>query len=223
MLDAAGLPLLTVSTNLWSFVRDTHPHFQVAGVASALHTVAGRFSAGLISSTASYGELVLPLASTPISDRLLGSTSFEIVHDGAAFNRLEKIRHLATWDAALEHLRVCLEDPRHDRNCGRCRKCLLTWLSFRVVGVEPRCFESPPTPDVVLRWASRFSSHPVYVAEMKAVLAEADARGIDEPWVRAAKRRLRFISVRRAVEDVAPRPVGWARSAARTAARQLRR
>jgi len=193
-----------VRTNAWELLPTTYSHFPALGVASALHLVAGRFGAGLFPATASYRHLVLPLDSTPLSDPMLGSSRFEIVHDGAAYNRLEKVRHLAKWDEAVDSLRVCLEDPRHDRNCGRCRKCLLTFLAFRVLGVEPRCFETPPSAEAVLAWTRSFSSHPVFVADMRAILDEASARGMTEPWVRAGRRRLRVIAARRALTELSP-------------------
>jgi hypothetical protein len=139
-----------------------------------------------------------------MSDWLLGSASFEIIHDGAAHNRLEKVRRLTQWAEALDNLRVCLEDPRHDRNCGRCRKCLLTYLAFRVLDVEPRCFETTPSTAALREWAGHFTSHRLFVADMRAIVEEADRRGLQEPWVRAAKRRLRVISARRAITSLSP-------------------
>jgi hypothetical protein len=184
-----------------------------------MHLLGGRFGTGLLPGTASYAELVLPLDSTPLSDPLLGGSSFAIVHDGAAYNRLEKIRRLAGWPEAVANLRFCLEDPRHDRNCGRCRKCLLTYLAFHVLGCEPGCFDVPPSPDVVLRWARRFSSHPVFVAEMRAILAEADARGIDETWVATARRRLRVIGANQLLTQLSPAWSARARAAYQRARR----
>jgi hypothetical protein len=39
---------------------------------------------------------------------------------------------------------------------------------------------------------------------MRAIVNEADRRGFDEPWVRAAKRRLRVIRTRRAMSIMSP-------------------
>ncbi len=203
MLDGTGLPLVTVATNAWALLPEGRTHFPGVGVAAALHTVGGRFGAGLVPSTASYRE-ALKLDSTPTSDWLLGSDAFAVVHDGAGFERLAKVRELAKWDAALDDLRVCLEDPRGDRNCGRCRKCILTHLEFRVAGVELRCFEDPPTEAVVTSWARRFSSAPYYVGGMGEVLREAAVQGIDEPWVRVARRRHRMLVARDVFAQLSP-------------------
>ncbi|MEY2450912.1 MAG: hypothetical protein QOD92_486 [Acidimicrobiaceae bacterium] len=204
MLRSLGLDLITVRTNAWELLPNADMHSSALGVAAALQLLGGGFGAGLLPSTATYSQLVLPLDSTPMSDWLLGSASFEIIHDGAAYNRLEKVRRLSEWDEALDNLRVCLEDPGHDRNCGQCRKCLLTYLAFQVLDVEPRCFETVPSPAAVRAWAGSFTSHRLFVADMRAIVAEADRRGLQQPWIRAAKRRLRVISARRAVTALSP-------------------
>jgi hypothetical protein len=217
MLASLNLDVISVKTNAWELLT-TRSHFPALGVASALHVVGGGFGAGLLPSTADYATVVLPLDSNPMSDWLLGGSSFAIVHDGAAYNRLEKIRRLASWDEAIENLRVCLEEPRHDRNCGRCRKCLLTLLAFHALGIEPRCFDVKPSAETVVAFAGSFTSHPVFVAEMRAIVEEARRRGVQEQWTRAARRRLRVIAARRALTELSPtfsdragRAVWWLR------------
>lgn len=203
MLDDVGLPVIAVATNAWE-LNGIGDHFTILGVASALHAVGGGFGVGLVSSTASYGNCVYPLDSTPASDPLLGGSSFEIVHYGSACDRLEKLRRLAQWDAAIDNLRVCLFHPDHDGNCGSCHKCLITYMSFRVLGIPPRCFEQVPSDELIMRWSRRLSVNPVFVSEVRAILAEADARGIDEPWTRAARHRLRVTSARESLTALAP-------------------
>ena len=203
MLRSVDLPLITVSTNGWE-LHGTGTHFPILGITSSLQLVGGCFGAGLVSSTSTYRNLVFPLESTPASDPLLGSSAFEIVHYGAACDRLEKVRSLARWPEAVDHLRGCLQHPSHAGNCGRCHKCLLTYLCFRVLGVKPGCFEPIPSDDIVLEWARRLSVSPVFIADMTAILDEADARGVDEPWVRAARRRLRKTATRRALSMLSP-------------------
>lgn len=39
---------------------------------------------------------------------------------------------------------------------------------------------------------------------MRAIVEEADTRGLNEPWVGAARRRLRVISARRALTELSP-------------------
>jgi hypothetical protein len=219
MLSSIGFDVIPVATNSWEIIREQPSHFAGVGLSSVLHIVGAGFGAGLIASTCTYKRLVQPVTSTPVSDRLLGGASFEIVHDGAASSRLDKIRVLAAWPEACNDLRFCLEDPSHDRNCGRCRKCLLTYMAFHVLGVEPACFDRPPGPDAVLHFARWFSSHPVFVEDMAAIIDEATARDIEAPWVRAARRRLQMVRAHRAVRELSPR---FADGAARLARRVLR-
>jgi len=203
MTDSLGIELITVRTNAWELLPHSRMHFSILGVSSALSLLGGRFGAGLIPSTATYGNPVLPLDSTPTSDALLRSDAFEIVHHGAAYSRLEKIRRLAGWDDAMRNLRFCLEDP-HDHNCGRCRKCVLTYLELRALELEPDCFDERPSNDAVMRFVKTLSSHRLYVVEMLDILAECERHGLREPWVGAAKRRLRVIDARRALTALSP-------------------
>jgi hypothetical protein len=143
---------------------------------------------------------------------MLGSNVFTIVHDGAGFDRVQKLAALAGWAEALDELRVCVDDPEdRGRNCGRCNKCVLTRLTFRVLELEPRCFDRLPSDRDVLAWIPNMPSHPFYVHEARALLAEADARGIAEPWTRALQRKLRRVHVK----DVTRR--AWPAMARRTA------
>lgn len=42
-------------------------------------------------------------------------------------------------DIALQHLRVCTDNPGQVYNCGRCPKCLRTMVNLRIVGALERC------------------------------------------------------------------------------------
>ncbi|MFA5886021.1 MAG: hypothetical protein WDA60_19380, partial [Acidimicrobiia bacterium] len=161
IVDSRGLEFVTVATNAWELPVSV-PHFTGMGVAAALHTLGGRFGAGLIPSTAAYEDLVVPLNTSPVSDWLLGASRFEIVHSGALFNRFEKLRVLTDWPEAMANLRVCLLDPRRDHNCGKCNKCMLTLAAFRIVGVEPACFDRPVTDEELLRWSRNLPSARYY-------------------------------------------------------------
>lgn len=209
MVESVGLELVTVQTNLWEIVSRPYPI--AAGLSSVLHLLGARFGTGLIPGTTSYRHLVFPLGSSPVSDVMLGSTSFEIVHDGAGDERFEKIRALANWDEALADLRVCLADPQHHRNCGRCLKCMLTILSFRVLDVTPRCFESLPSEAAILDWVPSLPSNSVYVQEAQTLVDEATTRGVDEPWVGALRRKLRAIRTKEGIRALAPT---WSRKVA---------
>jgi 7-cyano-7-deazaguanine synthase in queuosine biosynthesis len=83
----------------------------------------------MIASTNTCENLRLDLGSSPIVDPLLGSKSFSIVHDGAAYGRVDKVRRIAANSLATKSARVCWQGS-WSRNCGVCDKCVQTqWIS----------------------------------------------------------------------------------------------
>lgn len=140
MLDSIGIQLLSLSTNL----REQHNNwddFHGAALAACLMLFQGKFRTGLIASSYPYNNLILPYGSNPITDRLLSNDSFTIVHDGAAYTKVEKICIVSHWPEARQYLRVCWEGQHKDRNCCRCQKCTWTMMVFRAIGEGlPPCF-----------------------------------------------------------------------------------
>jgi hypothetical protein len=78
----------------------------------------------------------VPIGSHPLLDPLFSSQRVEVIHAGARFSRLDKVRALASWPTALAALRVCPSNVAGRANCGRCEKCLTTRLELLVAGVE---------------------------------------------------------------------------------------
>jgi hypothetical protein len=78
----------------------------------------------------------VPIGSHPAVDGLFSSQRVTVIHDGARYSRLQKVRELVNWPAALAALRVCPADPGSELNCGVCEKCLRTRLELLVAGVE---------------------------------------------------------------------------------------
>lgn len=138
-LASLGVPLITLSTNFkdlniqWD---DTH----VLGLVSAMTLLKHRFAIGLIGSTLTYKETQLNWGSNVITDHLLSSRSFAVVHDGAAFTRIDKFRAVADWPEAYNELRLCYSADRKDENCCRCWKCLVNILRMRALNLP-----LPPT------------------------------------------------------------------------------
>jgi hypothetical protein len=180
-LATLGVTLIPMATNFRQLPLKWEDAFG-AGLASCLLLLQGGYSSALVASSFPYQALSFPYGSNPVTDWMLSTGAMETVHDGAAFRRIDKMRVLAAWPAALKYLRVCWEGPHKDRNCGRCEKCVRTILAFRVLGVPlPECFEADLTDeqirDVVV------SSGPL--TEMQRVLEAAKAAVPSEPWVRA--------------------------------------
>jgi ABC-type nitrate/sulfonate/bicarbonate transport system substrate-binding protein len=152
LLGSLGLESLTLETNvrelpgIWNQVHG-------AATAAALHWFAGRFAAGVVASTLPLARAATPYGTHLLTDQLLGSLRFPILHDGADSARLDKVVPLAGWPEAMENLRVCWEGSRKDRNCGVCEKCIRTKLEFLANGLElPATLTPAPTADEILGW-----------------------------------------------------------------------
>ncbi|WP_460463814.1 hypothetical protein [Arthrobacter pigmenti] len=192
MLAGTGIESLGVRTNLRE-LNQTWEDVSGLAVASCLALFQNRFGVGLIGSTESYDELVIPWASSPITDHLFSTGSLEVIHDGAGYSRTEKVRALAQWPEAMEYLRVCWSGKDRSRNCGRCEKCIRTYLNFRSIGVEyVPCFEHQPTSRDI-RKTMVYGSVPLN--ELKSISAYARKNGIKAEWVDA----LRFAIMKNSV------------------------
>jgi hypothetical protein len=78
----------------------------------------------------------VPMGSHPAVDGLFSSQRVTVIHEGARFSRVDKVRELAAWPVALEILRVCPANVGDHANCGVCEKCLGTRLELLAAGVE---------------------------------------------------------------------------------------
>ena len=185
MLESVGVDLIPVKTNMeimWHDWLDVH-HARTAILASCLMLLQRKFSAGIIGSSFPYNHLILPMHSNPITDRLLSSDSFKIVHDGAEFSRFEKLRYLLNWPDALKYLRVCERNDQRDSNCCQCEKCVRTILSYRILGIGlPECFDNDVSDGEILKLVYPRETPLYYINE---VIQEAKKASISEPWVRA--------------------------------------
>ena len=144
ILGDLGLDLISVRTNLRECWDINWAHYSGTALAATLNNLKHVAGVGLVGSGESYDALVVPWGSHPIPDRLSGSGDFRIVHDGAGYNRSEKIKLLSTWPTGVRLLRVCWIGVDHGRNCGKCEKCMRTRLNFMLAGIaEPECFDTP--------------------------------------------------------------------------------
>lgn len=190
LLEGTGLELLTIRTDL-RFNGDLWGRSHGLALAGMLTLLSRGSAAGLIGSSGTYAPLVVPFGSNPITDRMMGSRSFAIVHDGTHASRLEKVGTLAEWPAACRHLRSCYRGTLRDRNCGRCPKCALSQALFRCFGVEPPCLDSP-LPEAELCAALRdFPSHPASDPELVRMRRHLAERGVTGAWVEALEASLR--------------------------------
>ncbi len=136
--DETGVHLVTCRTNLRhlpskpGFWANRHNGAALAAVGhAALRGPAFLFIGG----TYDVANPV-PVGSHVAVDGLFSSQRVTIIHDGARFTRLDKVRDLASWPRALAALRVCPESAAAEANCGRCEKCLRTRLELLAAGIE---------------------------------------------------------------------------------------
>ncbi len=187
LLATLGVELIPIATNFRELPLKWEDAFG-AGLASCLILLQGGYTTGLIASSFPYQALSFPYGSNPVTDWMLSSKAFQIVHDGAAFPRLDKMGEITKWPEAMQNLRVCWEGAEKDRNCGRCEKCVRTILNFRILGVGlPECFEQDLTDEQIRN--IRVASGPL--TEMERVLEAAKAAGISASWVQALETCIR--------------------------------
>jgi hypothetical protein len=188
MLSGLNLQVSQVRTSLQRLGVEWEHVFGL-GVAAVLLLFQDRRRTGLIGSSEDYGGLVLPWGSTPVQDWMASTGAMQIRHDGAGFSRSEKLRALGDWPAALDNLRVCWQGPDHDRNCGRCEKCVRTMLNAAAVGLPPLgCFDQPYSRENLK--ALRIEKDAIF-AEFASVLSEARRNGVSDRWTTEVEAHLR--------------------------------
>jgi hypothetical protein len=198
-----GKELVEVDTDVHDF---TNPilqweYYLVAAMATVAHLLADRFERVLIPGEHSHADLV-PWGSHPLTDPLWSTEAVEIVHDGAASRRIEKVAYLAESELAMEVLRVCWQNTDGAYNCGRCEKCLRTMIELHAAGALDRCATLPSEIDpaavaaMVLtnesdlgfarenrRALERLGTDPELVAALRAAELEGDRRLAERPAV----------------------------------------
>ena len=116
--DLLGKPFIPVATNIRTTRWDRAkwgPLSHGCGLASVGLVLEARFATLLVGSTYGYADLQ-PWGSHPLTDPLLSTSSTRVVHDGAAYNRVQKTAFIACNDVVKHHLRVCWKQ-RSDGNC----------------------------------------------------------------------------------------------------------
>ena len=160
LADSVGVELIDVATNIRT-TRWKEASWGYLSHGSALASIAllfeKRFGAVYIPGSGGYRKL-LPWGSHVVTDPLFSTRTTAIVHDAAAYLRIEKIEFLSKSQLALESLRVCWESL-NDANCGECGKCVRTMVALELFGALDRCKTLPNPPDLVERASSMTCSH----------------------------------------------------------------
>ncbi len=155
VLSAEKIELISINTN----IRELFASWKRAHglcTAAALSLFSGKYSKGIIPSTIPY-KMLYPFGSNAITDRLLGSKCFEIIHDGAEHSRIEKLKFLSQFPEAIRNLRFCFRITNIDRNCGKCKKCVVTAVLLAACECDLDCFDDPPTENFISIILNRYS------------------------------------------------------------------
>ena len=137
-----------------------------SAMAAVAHGLAGRLSDVLIASSYDIATLH-PFASHPLLDPHLSSYGLRVHHDGEQCTRIDNVRLIADWPAALDSLRVCLVADEGTLNCGRCAKCIRTKLELLCAGklADARTFPVDALSPKVVRRTLTFKPETIAYAD----------------------------------------------------------
>lgn len=176
-----GIPLVTIATNYREMSDASWEHTFTCALVAALSNLRALAGTGIVGSSEPYDNLVIPWGSSPITDHLLSSGGFRVIHDGAGFNRTEKVAVIEGWDEGVNNLRVCWQGEALDSNCGQCEKCLRTRLNFLATGQpQPECF---PDTDLLQDMKRVRLKNAILRSEWRQIYHYATEHGIQAPWV----------------------------------------
>ena len=188
-LENIGLKILPIRTNYREITKKWTHKFSAA-LTAALSNFKYLSGTCLIGSGKSYDELVIPYGSSPITDHLLSSGEFGVIHDGASHNRVEKVAQIAEWQKGVSNLRVCFQVSQNGENCGKCEKCVRTKLNFLACNQPvPDCFPESVSIENQLQGASikkflkKAAKKNDYVhTEWQQILDYADRHKVKASW-----------------------------------------
>ncbi len=131
--------LVPIKVNLRNLAKNWrfYAKWQFASLLSAIaHTASSRIHRCIITPDHALEYIQPPHGSHPWLNSYFGADFLEITTgDMEQFSRLERVRILSQWPAALNSMRVCWDTdaiPEGHLNCGRCAKCIRTMLELLV-------------------------------------------------------------------------------------------
>lgn len=181
-----GKPLIEVKTTIRSAFGNRLPldwgyDFHGAALAHVGLALSQHLSTVIIPSSNCREELA-PWGSHPDLDPLWSSGTVVFEHHELDLQRLGKIRRIGGNRTAMNHLRVCWENPDGAFNCGRCAKCVRTQIGLSVAGAQ--CTTFPGGIDV--RAVRRMNLRSRDRGYLKTALAAMQASGISHAELRQA-------------------------------------
>ncbi|MGE3316748.1 MAG: hypothetical protein AB7O26_16645 [Planctomycetaceae bacterium] len=188
---AADVDIYQIRTNAVGIFNKSGFHcreYHSAVMTSLAHVLTSRLSDVFIASSDYVGD-VAPWGSHPLLDPYYSSSDLQVFHDGVRLTRLEKVRLISEWPAALSAINVCSSwtVPESGMNCGECGKCLRTMVELLVCGklheaatfpardIDPALFKS-----VVFRTVQEVDYFMECIEPLRAMGRDDLIRAIDE-------------------------------------------
>lgn len=193
MARRIGVPIRTVATDAMRFSATwtLWPQQATPMVAAAMSLFTDRVSVGIIGGGIPYGAGRVGLGHPPIFDQLCSNTLMRIVTDGAELGRADKIEQLLPYPSVISGIKVCIAamagEGDSSLNCGKCWKCVVTWMNFKALGIDrPPCFAEPVDEALISTYypESLYMARDLAFAWEDAVSREAKGSWVDRlRWV----------------------------------------
>jgi hypothetical protein len=133
MFESLGINLISGITNIQQFgTRSDWGIFHGTALIGFAHAIGRGIQKFYVPASLTYKNL-MPWGTDPRSDHLLSTESLEVIHDGAAYTRVEKTEMLSRWPETYNKLRVCTPGDVAE-NCSQCEKCIRTMVTLDMVG-----------------------------------------------------------------------------------------
>ena len=183
-LQNIELDLFAIKTNYRKIAKVRWEDAFAIALVAVLNNFKNHAGTCLIGSSEPYDELVIPWGSSPLTDHLLSSEVFTVIHDGASHSRTEKVGEISDWPVGIKNLRVCWQGKDKYKNCGQCEKCIRTKLNFLAVGAPiPECFPESDIYSDLDKIKLPLANEPIRT-EYRQIRDSAIKNGISAPWVK---------------------------------------
>jgi hypothetical protein len=130
------------------------------------------------------GPLITPFWST---ERL------KYIQHGGGASRQDKINDITDFPTAMEHLRVCWENPGNVYNCGKCEKCLRTMVGLLISGGLNRCQTLPELialPDLEKIHITNHTTIHIYQRLIDDLMSQEDGQDISRQIAAVLTRKI---------------------------------
>lgn len=144
-VDEVGLEFVDVDSNLHFFHDWWHEYSHSLKAAAAMlllqkhyskyyYSSAGLDYAGTFTYSEYYRNKAIGAYCDPILLPLLSTESLDLIPDGHAYTRSEKLLHILDYEPVTRYLNVCADHVDTWENCSVCEKCLRTLWALDITG-----------------------------------------------------------------------------------------